>query len=80
MSFAQRKFLGYRCKFEYDSKAVLLFSHKQVVLITYTLESLGESTFTHKAENKRPQSDHSDSQESDDQVDFRGDPLINLAD
>lgn len=28
MSFAQRKFLGFRCKYEYDAKAVLLYSER----------------------------------------------------
>ena len=41
MSFAQRKFMGFRCKYEYDAKVVLIASDKQVVLLTYTLESLG---------------------------------------
>ena len=43
MSFAQRKFMGFRCKYEYDAKAVLICSDKQIVLLTYTLDSLGES-------------------------------------
>ena len=36
--------MGFRCKYEYDAKAVLIASDKQVVLLTYTLESLGHST------------------------------------
>ena len=44
MSFAQRKFMGFRCKYEYDTKAILLCTDKQLLILTYTLESLGEST------------------------------------
>ena len=33
--------MGFRCKYEYDAKVVLIASDKQVVLLTYTLESLG---------------------------------------
>ena len=35
--------MGFRCKYEYDVKAVLLSSDKELVIMTYTLESLGES-------------------------------------
>ena len=37
MSFAQRKYMGFRCKYEYDAKALLLSSDKQICLLTYTL-------------------------------------------
>ena len=47
MSFAQRKFIGFRCKFEYDAKAVLLYSENQILVLTYTLESMGESSIPH---------------------------------
>ena len=58
MSFAQRKFLGFRCKYEYDAKAVLVYSDHHILVITYTLESMGESTFAHLLENhRRPSSD-----------------------
>lgn len=57
MSFAQRKFLGYRCKYEYDAKVLLLYSPKKIVLVTYTLESMGKSTFAHLLENHRKTSD-----------------------
>ncbi len=41
--FAQRKFMGYRCKYEYDAKAILMYSDKELCVITYTLESLGKA-------------------------------------
>ena len=44
MCFAQRKFMGFRCKYEYDAKAVLVYTDKQICLLSYTLESLGESS------------------------------------
>ena len=51
MSFAQRRFLGFRCKYEYDAKAVLVYSEHQLLVVTYTLDSMGESTFPHLQEN-----------------------------
>ena len=36
--------MGFRCKYEYDTKAILLCTDKQLLILTYTLESLGEST------------------------------------
>ena len=47
MSFAQRKFMGFRCKYEYDTKAIGIYTDKQIVVLSYTLESLGESTLDH---------------------------------
>lgn len=37
MSFAQRKYMGFRCKYEYDAKAVLLSTEKQICILSYTL-------------------------------------------
>ena len=36
--------MGFRCKYEYDTKAILLCTEKHLLILTYTLESLGEST------------------------------------
>ena len=36
--------MGFRCKYEYDAKAVLLYTDKQLCLLSYTLESLGETS------------------------------------
>ena len=41
--FAQRKFMGYRCKYEFDAKAILMYSDKEMCVLTYTLESLGQA-------------------------------------
>ena len=35
--------MGYRCKYEYDAKAILMYSDKELCILTYTLESLGEA-------------------------------------
>ncbi len=70
MCFAQRKFMGFRCKYEYDAKAVLLYTDKQICLLSYTLESLGETSVPNFAAafkdtktkgNKRDRSENGDS-------------------
>ena len=53
MSFAQRKFMGFRCKYEYDTKAIAVYTDKQIVVLSYTLESLGESTLDHLVDKKK---------------------------
>jgi len=54
--------MGYRCKYEYDVKAVLLFSASQLLVLTYTLESLGESHYASFLKPaKRKSSERSDS-------------------
>ena len=55
MSFAQRKFMGFRCKYEYDTKAVAIYTDKQIVVLSYTLESLGESTLDHLVDKNKKQ-------------------------
>lgn len=37
MCFAQRKFMGFRCKYEYDAKALLFCTQRQLCVVTYTL-------------------------------------------
>ena len=46
MSFSQHKFMGFRCKYEYDAKVVIIASDKQIIVMTYTLEQLGETTLS----------------------------------
>ena len=53
MSFAQRKFIGFRCKYEYDAKAVLIYSRRQIFVLTYTMESMGDSNFADLVDHRR---------------------------
>ena len=38
-SFAQRKFVGFRCKYEYDVKALLIATDKAFCMVTYKLNA-----------------------------------------
>ena len=38
-AFAQRKYVGFRCRYEYDVKALLVASEKAFVLVTYKLNA-----------------------------------------
>ena len=75
MSFAQRKFIGFRCKYEYDAKVVMVYSDRQIILLTYTLESMGESTFSHLLDkNVHPNDDKNSDRSSFKSNNARQDP------
>ena len=60
--------MGFRCKYEYDVKAILLCSDQEVVVMTYTLETIGESPLDnlvnqHQANGLRLDDDDSEEDE-----------------
>ena len=38
-SFAQRKYVGFRCKYEYDIKCLLIATEKAFCMVTYKLNA-----------------------------------------
>ena len=64
MSFSQHKFMGFRCKYEYDAKVVIIASDQQIIVMTYTLEQLGETTFS----GRRSKDDYDKQEEEESQL------------
>ena len=64
MSFSQHKFMGFRCKYEYDAKVVFIASDQQIIVMTYTLEQLGETTFS----GRRSKDDYDKQEEEESQL------------
>ena len=60
-SFAQRKYVGFRCKYEYDVKCLLIATEKSFCMVTYKLNASYEQVKNLTSSNpKRHQRNNSD--------------------